>query len=163
MPRPFDLSRLATVQLVPPTPFTPDGTRVVPEVLARLVKEMVVAGVTVFIPAAGTGEFHSLTAAEAVGCIRVTREAAGPDCVVLAPVGLALAHAVEVGQQAPRPGPTRCYSCPRSTLTSAMPGSATTSGPSPTPCRYHFSPTSAARCRATGYCCNWPKREGSSG
>jgi 4-hydroxy-tetrahydrodipicolinate synthase len=99
MPRPFDLARLATVHLVPPTPFTADGRRVVPEVLGRFVREMVAAGVRVFIPAAGTGEFHSLSASEAVECVRVTREA-GPECAVLAPVGMALAHAVEVGRGA---------------------------------------------------------------
>jgi 4-hydroxy-tetrahydrodipicolinate synthase len=100
MPRPFDLARLATVHLVPPTPFSPDGRRVLPEVLGRFVREMVAAGVRVFIPAAGTGEFHSLSAAEAVDCLRVTREAAGAGCTVLAPVGLALTHAVEVGRGA---------------------------------------------------------------
>jgi 4-hydroxy-tetrahydrodipicolinate synthase len=96
----FDLSRLATVHLVPPTPFTSDGLRVLPEVLGRFVQEMADAGVRVFIPAAGTGEFHSLSATEAVECIRVTREAAGPGCTILAPVGLSLAHAVQVGRRA---------------------------------------------------------------
>lgn len=100
MPRTLDLSLLATVQLVPPTPFTPDGRRVVPDVLGRFVRESAAAGISVFIPAAGTGEFHSLSAAEAVECIRVTREAAGRDAVVMAPVGLALGHAIEVGRQA---------------------------------------------------------------
>jgi 4-hydroxy-tetrahydrodipicolinate synthase len=100
MARPFDLSRLATVHLVPPTPFTPDGRRVRPEVLGGFVREMTAAGVTVFIPAAGTGEFHSLSAAEALECVRVTREAAGAHCTVLAPVGLSLAHAIEVGRGA---------------------------------------------------------------
>src|SRR6266545_6577436 len=104
MPHPFDLSRLATVHFVPPTPFTPDGRHVVPEVLGWFVREMVTAGVKVFIPAAGTGEFHSLSAAEAVECIRVTREAAGPGCILLAPVGLSLAHAVEVGRGAAEAG-----------------------------------------------------------
>ena len=55
------LSKLATVQLVPPTPFTADGTKLVPDQLARLVAELHAAGIRVFLPAAGTGEFHSLT------------------------------------------------------------------------------------------------------
>lgn len=100
MTRPLDLARLATVHLVPPTPFDADGRRVLPEVLARFVRAAAAAGVSVFLPAAGTGEFHSLSAAEAAQCIRTTREAAGPECVVLAPVGLGVGHAVEVGQQA---------------------------------------------------------------
>jgi 4-hydroxy-tetrahydrodipicolinate synthase len=99
MARTLNLSRLATVHLVPPTPFTPDGARVVPDVLTQLVRQTADAGVRVFIPAAGTGEFHSLSAAEAVECIRVTRAAAGPECVVLAPVGLAIGHATEVGRR----------------------------------------------------------------
>src|SRR5262250_252872 len=97
---PFDHSRLATVHLVPPTPFTADGREVVPEKLGAFVKAMVDAGMRVFLPAAGTGEFHSLTAAEVVACVRTTREAAGRDGMVLAPVGFGVAHAVEIGQQA---------------------------------------------------------------
>lgn len=104
MPRSLDPSRLNTVHLVPPTPFTPDGSRVVPEVLTAFVKDMVAVGVRVFLPAAGTGEFHSLTAAEAGLCIRATREAAGPECTVLAPVGLGLGHAIEVGRLAAEAG-----------------------------------------------------------
>ena len=60
----FDLARLATVQLVPLTPFSADGKRLLPEALDRQVRESYVAGIRVFIPAAGTGEFHSLSAAD---------------------------------------------------------------------------------------------------
>ena len=38
MPRAFDRSRLDTVHLVPPTPFTPDGKRVLPDVLTAFVR-----------------------------------------------------------------------------------------------------------------------------
>src|SRR5437764_14768838 len=96
----FDLSRLDTVQLVPPTPFTADGSAIVPERLSDFVRSVVSAGMRVFLPAAGTGEFHSLSAAEVVACVRATREAAGRDGVVLAPVGFGPAHAVEIGRQA---------------------------------------------------------------
>ena len=74
MPPPFDLARLATVHLVPPTPFTADGREVVPDKLGAFVKAMVDAGMRVFLPAAGTGEFHSLSATEVVACVRTTRE-----------------------------------------------------------------------------------------
>jgi len=104
MPRPLDPARLDTVHLVPPTPFTADGRRVVPEVLGAFVRAMAGAGVRVFVPAAGTGEFHSLSAAEAVACVRATREASGPGCVVIAPVGLGLGHAVEVARDAAEAG-----------------------------------------------------------
>jgi 4-hydroxy-tetrahydrodipicolinate synthase len=104
VPPPFDLSRLATVHLVPPTPFTADGREVVPEKLGAFVKRMVDAGIRVFLPAAGTGEFHSLSATEVVASVSATREAAGRGCVVLAPVGLGVAHAVEIGWQAAEAG-----------------------------------------------------------
>lgn len=104
MPQSLDLSRLATVHLVPPTPFSRDGKEVLPDVLGDFVKAMVTAGMRVFLPAAGTGEFHSLSAAEVVMCVRVARAAAGRDCVVLAPVGFGVAHAVEIGRQAVEAG-----------------------------------------------------------
>src|SRR5262245_2645771 len=104
MPPPLDLSRLATVHLVPPTPFTADGRAVVPEQLGAFVRAMVDAGMRVFLPAAGTGEFHSLSAAEVATCVRATREAAGRGCVVLAPVGFGVAHAVEIGRHAVEAG-----------------------------------------------------------
>ena len=97
---PFDLDRLATVHLVPPTPFTADGRAVVPEVLGDLARSLYAAGLRVFLPGAGTGEFHSLTAAEVVACVRATRGAIGRDGVVLAPLGLGLPHALEIGRGA---------------------------------------------------------------
>jgi 4-hydroxy-tetrahydrodipicolinate synthase len=100
----FDRRRLDTVQLVPPTPFTPDGGRVVPEVLSDFVRSMVAVGIRVFLPAAGTGEFHSLTVEEALACIRATRNAAGPECTVLAPVGLGVHHACAVAEGAQQAG-----------------------------------------------------------
>ena len=100
MPSAFDLSQLATVHLVPPTPFTADGREVVPEPLSAFVRAMSAAGMRVFLPAAGTGEFQSLSAAEVVTCVRTTREAAGRGGVVLAPAGFSVAHAVEIGRQA---------------------------------------------------------------
>ncbi len=97
---PFDLARLATVQLVPLTPFSPDGKRVVTEVLDRQVRETYAAGIRVFIPAAGTGEFHSLSAAEVIECTRTTRRAAGGEATVVTPVGLSLDHALTIGRAA---------------------------------------------------------------
>jgi 4-hydroxy-tetrahydrodipicolinate synthase len=104
MPPLFDLARLATVHLVPPTPFTADGHAVVPEKLGAFVNAMVDAGIRVFLPAAGTGEFHSLSAAEVVACVRATCQAVGSGCMVLAPVGLGVAHAIEIGREAAQVG-----------------------------------------------------------
>jgi 4-hydroxy-tetrahydrodipicolinate synthase len=100
----FDLARLATVQLVPLTPFSPDGKRVLSEALDRQVREAFAAGIRVFIPAAGTGEFHSLTAAEVIECTRITRRAAGGEATVVTPVGLSLEYALVVGRAAEKAG-----------------------------------------------------------
>lgn len=94
----LDLARLDTVQLVPPTPFSDDGEHVRYDLLGRFVEAVVRAGVSVLIPAAGTGEFHSLSADEVVGCVQATRLAA-PNAVVVAPIGFGVAHAVQIGRR----------------------------------------------------------------
>jgi 4-hydroxy-tetrahydrodipicolinate synthase len=99
----LELSRLATVQMVPPTPFTADGRQVRSEVLGSLVEHLAAAGVGVFLPAAGTGEFHSLTASEVSECVRTTRKAA-PAAVVIAPVGYGLDHAITIARRAAEDG-----------------------------------------------------------
>ena len=58
------------------------------------------AGIRVFLPAAGTGEFHSLSAGEVVTCVCAVRQAVGDDAVVLAPIGLGLSHALAIGRAA---------------------------------------------------------------
>jgi 4-hydroxy-tetrahydrodipicolinate synthase len=98
MPASFLRGKLATVQFVPPTPFTSDTETLLPELLGQLLERMIVAGARVLLPAAGTGEFHSLSADEVIACVRVACEVAGPDCTVIAPVGLSLRHAIEIGQ-----------------------------------------------------------------
>ncbi|MBL8826056.1 MAG: dihydrodipicolinate synthase family protein [Planctomycetaceae bacterium] len=94
------LARLATVQIVPPTPFSADGKRVLTEPLAALAKELYAAGMRVFLPAAGTGEFHSLSTDEVVECVRVVRQSVGRDAVVLAPLGFALQESLTIGRGA---------------------------------------------------------------
>lgn len=95
----FDRRRLRTVHLVPLTAFAARGnlnTDLQGEHARRLYR----AGVRVFMPAAGTGEFHSLSADEIVEVIRVTRAATGPDAVIFAPVGYQGGQARDVGQRA---------------------------------------------------------------
>ncbi len=94
------LERLATVQLVPPTPFSPDGRRVLSETLAALVKELSATGIRVFLPAAGTGEFHSLSVDEVLECVGVVRRSVAADAVVVAPVGFALEPSLQIAQSA---------------------------------------------------------------
>ncbi len=100
MTRHIDLDRFATVQLVPLTPFSPDGQHVLADRLGAFVKTMYQAGIRVFLPAAGTGEFHSLTADEILACLAATRAAAGKDAIVVAPIGLGLPFALQVGRRA---------------------------------------------------------------
>lgn len=95
----LDLSRLDTVQLVPPTPFSEDGRTVKYDELARFTESVVKVGVSVLLPAAGTGEFHSLSGGEVIGCVQATRDAA-PEAVVIAPIGFGVGHAVQIGQRA---------------------------------------------------------------
>jgi 4-hydroxy-tetrahydrodipicolinate synthase len=98
MTQPFDRARLDTVQLVPATPFSDDGRQVRYDELGRFVQSVAQAGISVLIPAAGTGEFHSLSADEVIGCMEATRLAA-PNAVVIAPIGLSVAHAVRIAQR----------------------------------------------------------------
>jgi 4-hydroxy-tetrahydrodipicolinate synthase len=96
----IDLTRFDTVQLVPPTPFSLDGREVNGERLAALVTNLEKAGIRVFLPAAGTGEFHSLSVDEVVLCVRATRAAVSDSCTVVAPIGLSVEHAVAIGKRA---------------------------------------------------------------
>ena len=100
----FDLERLATVQLVPLTPFSADGATLLPEVLGAFARSVYEAGIRVFLPAAGTGEFHSLTPAEVVSCVQAVHRAAGSDAVVVAPIGLSLPQALQIGRGAAEAG-----------------------------------------------------------
>lgn len=96
----LDPARLSTVQLVPLTPFSEDGGTVRAEVLGDFARWLYEAGIRVFLPGAGTGEFHSLSAGEVVSCVRAVRASVGADAVVLAPIGLGLAHALAIGRGA---------------------------------------------------------------
>ncbi|WP_152050268.1 dihydrodipicolinate synthase family protein [Tautonia marina] len=96
----FDRDRLSTVQLVPPTPFSPDGQAILPEVLEDFLRTVHHKGIRVVLPGAGTGEFHSLTASEVVSCVQAARKAMGREGIVVAPIGLGLHHALETGKGA---------------------------------------------------------------
>jgi 4-hydroxy-tetrahydrodipicolinate synthase len=100
----FDLARLATVQLVPLTPFSADGSKVVPEVLKGFAKSAYEAGIRVFVPGAGTGEFQSLSDEEVVATVKAVRSAVGSDAVVIAPIGLGISHALKIGRGAIKAG-----------------------------------------------------------
>lgn len=92
--------QLTSVQLVPLTPFTPDGRQIMSDVLAEFIESMVQAGMRTLIPAAGTGEFHSLSSEEILQCVRIARETAGTRAQVVAPVGFTLEQSVHLGRRA---------------------------------------------------------------
>ncbi len=94
----FDQASLRNVHLVPLTAFDAQG-RINGGVQSEHITRMYAAGMRVYLPAAGTSEFHSLSADEIVELVRITREASGPDAVIFAPVGLQTAFAVDVARR----------------------------------------------------------------
>lgn len=99
----FDREHLRTVHLVPLTAFDALG-RLNHDEQAAHTAAMAAAGMRVFLPAAGTGEFHSLSADEVVELVRITRQSSGREALVFAPVGLQLDHAVDVGARSMEAG-----------------------------------------------------------
>lgn len=100
---PYDRSLLRSVHLVPLTAYDASGNLAL-DIQARHTARMYAAGIRVFLPAAGTSEFHSLSADEVVSLIQVTRDAAGAEAQIFAPVGLQLAHALDVGRRSMKAG-----------------------------------------------------------
>jgi len=105
MAKNFDLESLRTVHLVPLTAYSPDGSLNL-DLQGTHTARMYAAGIRCFLPAAGTSEFHSLTADEIVDLVRITRDASGPDAVVFAPVGLQVGFAVNVARRSLEAGAT---------------------------------------------------------
>ncbi|MEX0701601.1 MAG: dihydrodipicolinate synthase family protein [Planctomycetales bacterium] len=99
----FDRSRLRTVHLVPLAAFD-SADRIDEDVQREHTARLAAAGVRVFIPGAGTSEFQNLLPDEIVQLVRITREAAGPEAVVIAPVGYQLAQAIDVGRRSVEAG-----------------------------------------------------------
>lgn len=90
--------QLHTVQLVPLTAFDSAGQLHL-EPMRQLIERLFAAGIRAFIPCAGSSEFHSLTADEIVASVSMVREAVGDEAVILAPIGLQLPYAVELGKR----------------------------------------------------------------
>jgi len=92
----IDPKLLRTVHLVPLTAFDATG-QIDWDVQSEHITRMYAAGMRLFLPGAGTGEFHNLSADEIVELVRITRDAAGDDAVIFAPVGYQIGHAIDVG------------------------------------------------------------------
>jgi 4-hydroxy-tetrahydrodipicolinate synthase len=69
------------------------------EAMQLLNRRLYDAGIRVFIPCAGSAEFDSLSADEIVSSIRAVREAVGADALIMAPVGLQIGHALDIGRR----------------------------------------------------------------
>jgi len=98
MPNTIDPLRLRTVQIVPITAYDSEG-EVALEPMRELFKRLYDAGMRVFIPCAGSAEFHSLQTKEIVSVMEMARQTLGPDATLLAPVGLQLRHAASIGSK----------------------------------------------------------------
>lgn len=97
MPNPLSRESLHTVQLVPITAFDGQGKLALGP-MQTLTARLAEAGIRVFIPCAGSAEFHSLDPEEIIAAVRMTRETIGPQGIILAPVGQWLEHAVRLGE-----------------------------------------------------------------
>ena len=98
MARTISREQLHTVQLVQITAFDADG-QVAQDQMRAQATRLYEAGIRVFIPCAGSSEFHSLMADEIVATIGNLREALGPEPVIMAPVGLQPAYAADLGRR----------------------------------------------------------------
>ena len=78
MSKNYDLELLRSVHLVPLTAYDSAG-RIDRDRQAEHIARMAAAGIRVYMPAAGTSEYHSLSADEVVELVKITREAAGAD------------------------------------------------------------------------------------
>ena len=94
----FRREQLHHVQLVQITAFDANG-QVALDTMRALSTRLFAAGIRVFIPCAGSSEFHSLMADEIVSTIKSLRDALGPEPVIMAPVGLQPRYAAELGQR----------------------------------------------------------------
>ncbi|GAB4159620.1 MAG: dihydrodipicolinate synthase family protein [Planctomycetaceae bacterium] len=101
----FQPSDLRTVHLVPLTAYD-SNNQIHTDLQAEHFARMTAAGMKVFLPAAGTSEFHSLSADEIVELVRINRIACGPEPIIFAPVGLQIGHAMDVGVRAMEAGAT---------------------------------------------------------
>ena len=101
----LNVEQIRTVHLVPLTPWDSAG-RLNRDSLAEHISRMYAAGMRVFLPAAGTSEYQNLSADEIVDCVRVTREASGPDAAIFAPVGMQIGHAIDVAARSMDAGAT---------------------------------------------------------
>ena len=79
MSSPIEKQQLQTVHIVPLTAFD-QNDQINVDVQASHTAKLYEAGMRVFLPGAGTSEFHSLLPEEIVELVKITRESTGPGC-----------------------------------------------------------------------------------
>jgi 4-hydroxy-tetrahydrodipicolinate synthase len=95
----IEREQLHTVQLVPITAFDSDGQLNL-EPMKELMARSYEAGIRVFLPCAGSAEFHALQPSEIISVIEMVRGTVGDDAIVVAPTGYHAEHAIELANQA---------------------------------------------------------------
>jgi 4-hydroxy-tetrahydrodipicolinate synthase len=91
--------RLRSVQLVPLTAFDRAG-RLALQPMEAQTRRLFAAGIRVFIPCAGSSEFHTMSATEIEAVVAMTKSVVGDEATVIVPVGLQLQHALDTGRRA---------------------------------------------------------------
>ncbi len=105
MSLPIENQRLRTVHIVTLTAFD-QNDQINAEAQAAHTAKLYAAGMRVFLPAAGTSEFHSLLPEEIVEIVKITREASGPDALIFAPIGYQVGQARQTAVDCMKAGAT---------------------------------------------------------
>ncbi|WP_417384458.1 dihydrodipicolinate synthase family protein [Gimesia sp.] len=90
----LERQQLQTVHIVPLTAFD-QNDQINLDQQAAHTQKLYEAGMRVYLPGAGTSEFHSLSPEEIVQLVKVTREVTGPETLIFAPIG----YQVKVARQ----------------------------------------------------------------
>ncbi|MCA9020154.1 MAG: hypothetical protein KDA74_08435, partial [Planctomycetaceae bacterium] len=90
----IERQQLQTVHIVPLTAFD-QNDQINLDQQAAHTQKLYEAGMRVYLPGAGTSEFHSLSPEEIVQLVKVTREVTGPETLIFAPIG----YQVKVARQ----------------------------------------------------------------
>lgn len=105
MNSPIKNKQLQTVHIVPLTAFD-QNDQINTEVQEAHTAKLYEAGMRVFLPGAGTSEFHSLHPEEIVELVKITREVTGPDALIFAPIGYQVGIASQTAVDSMKAGAT---------------------------------------------------------
>lgn len=95
----FRRESLHQAQVVTLTAFD-QNDKLALEPMRQQTERLFEGGVRVFIPCAGSSEFHAMDNEEIVASIEMTRQVVGDEAHIICPVGLQLKNAIDLGQRA---------------------------------------------------------------